>query len=83
MLQSVRYFKIPNHSTCWQENTFQNPRKPSKLLLNIRIILLYKKIQLLGLLENNELRWMDNLIEQSQNKNTWLIISASILDKEV
>ena len=26
---------------------------------------------------------MDNLIEQSQNKNSWLIISTSILDKEV
>ena len=25
---------------------------------------------------------MDNLIEQSQNKNSWLIISISILDKK-
>ena len=36
-----------------------------------------------GLLENSELYRMDNLIEQSQNKNSRLIILASILDKEV
>ena len=35
------------------------------------------------LLENSELCRMDNLIEQSENKNSWLIISTSILDKEV
>ena len=38
---------------------------------------------MLSLLENSELCRMDNLIEQSQNKNSWLIKSASILDKEV
>ena len=37
----------------------------------------------MGLLEIIELCRMGNLIEQSQNKNSWLIISASILDKEV
>ena len=26
---------------------------------------------------------MDNLIEQNQNKNSWLTLSTSILDKEV
>ena len=36
-----------------------------------------------GLLENSELCWMDNLIEESQNKNSWLIILTSVLDKEV
>ena len=36
-----------------------------------------------GLLENSELCRMDNLIEQSQNNNSWLIKSTSILDKEV
>ena len=38
---------------------------------------------LVGLLENSELCQMDNLLEQSQNENFWLIISTSILDKEV
>ena len=36
-----------------------------------------------GLLANSELCRMNNLIEQSQNKNSLLIISTSILDKEV
>ena len=36
-----------------------------------------------GLIENSELFRIDNLIEQSQNKNSWLIISTSILDKEL
>ena len=37
----------------------------------------------MGLSENSELCRMDNLTEQSQNKNSWLIILTSILDKEV
>ena len=35
----------------------------------------------MGLLENSEFCRMDNLIEQSQNKTSCLIISTSILDK--
>ena len=42
-----------------------------------------KEKLLWDLLEKSELCRMDNLIEQSQNKNSWLIISISILDKEI
>ena len=38
---------------------------------------------MLSLLENSELCRMDNLIEQSQNKNSGLIKSTSILNREV
>ena len=38
---------------------------------------------LMGLIENSELCRMDDLIEQSQNKNSWLITTTSILDKKV
>ena len=36
-----------------------------------------------SLLANKELCRMDNLIEQSQIKNSWLIITTSILDKDI
>ena len=38
---------------------------------------------LMGLIENSELWRMGDLIEQSQNKNSWLITTTSILDKKV
>ena len=59
------------------------PKKDSKYL-----IMLIKKKNISwsnvsqGLLENSELCGMNNLIEQSQNKNSCFIISTSILDKE-
>ena len=41
------------------------------------------KKNILSLFEKSELCQMENLIEQSQNKNSWLIILTLILDKEV
>ena len=42
-----------------------------------------KALFVLGLLENTELCLIDKLIGQIQNKNSWLIKSTPILDKEV
>ena len=42
-----------------------------------------KNVVELSLLENSELCQMGNLIRQSQNKISWLMISISILDKEI
>ena len=42
-----------------------------------------KKSPQQDLLENSELCRMDNFIEQSQKRNSCLITSTSILDKEV